>query len=164
LTGLLALADEFSAVYTLPGKSVRKHVLHTGRLSELFALCDGLLKKIDALALTERTSMPGFYAEYQRMRVITDSASRQWALQFTVLDEITGNPVEKAQVSARAKGGSELDKSVKVTGPSGVCYMSLDPGEYTYEVEFGGFGKQKGDFFINEGLRTDIEVKLKKNE
>lgn len=35
-------------------------------------------------------------------------------------------------------------------------------GEYDYEVSYGGYVKETGSFFINEGTTTDVVVKLKK--
>jgi hypothetical protein len=38
----------------------------------------------------------------------------------------------------------------------------MDAAEYEYEVSFGGYLTSTGSFFVNDGVMTEVVVRLKK--
>jgi len=44
----------------------------------------------------------------------------------------------------------------------GVTDKLASDGEYDYEVWYGGYVKETGSLLINEGITTDVVVRLKK--
>ena len=160
---LLDFKNQFLAIYTKPEEAIVDTAKLTERLATLFGLCDALLEKMDAIVLAGRTLDPDFYDGYTRMRVLGQAASRTRALQIGVVDNESGLPVAKARVAYWFKSGSELQKSVKVSGAKGgISKNSLDAGEYLYEVSFEGYNTERGSFFVNDGLMTEVIVRLKK--
>jgi hypothetical protein len=71
--------------------------------------------------------------------------------------------VAKAKVKVRFKSGTELAKVVRSTGgKGGMIVASLDAAEYEYEVSYGGYVTSTGSFFVNDGVMTEVVVRLKK--
>ena len=108
-------------------------------------------------------SAPDFYEEYTRKRAIGKTATRTRALQLWVVDDATELPVAKAKVTVKFKSGTDLTKVVKSTGAKGgMIIASMDAAEYEYEVAYGGYVTSTGSFFVNDGVMTEVVVRLKK--
>lgn len=163
LADVLSLKSDFYEVYTAPRKNIQLSAQLTQRQNLLFKLADPLLVKIDAMVQSLIKSQPEFVETYNKKRVITQTASRTLAFKLKVVDDATGLPIAKAKVRVKSKSGSELWKNVKLTGAQGgVTDKLASDGEYDYEVLYGGYVKETGSFFINEGTTTDVVVRLKK--
>jgi hypothetical protein len=163
LATLLTLKNDFLVIYTMPRDNVQSTAQLTARLNVLFELADAVLLKIDAIIQTARKSEPTFVETYNSKRTLTKTATRTRALKLTAVDDATGLPIAKAKVKATTKAGSELWKNVKLTGAKGgITDNLLSDGEYNFEVSYGGYVKETGSFFVNEGTTTDVEVRLKK--
>ncbi len=162
LDELIVLKDAFLAIYTKPrGKKKESKVLTTS-LDSLFAKADKILLKLDALVQSVQKKEPAFVEEYFNKRAITKTASRTRALQLSVLNHATGEPLPKAKVTIMAKSGADLTKVVKRSGKQGsIITNNLPDGEYEYTVEYNGMQKETGTFFVNAGTTTRVEVRMK---
>jgi hypothetical protein len=164
LEDLTTLKDAFEAIYTKPEGQIKDTAKITARIEELFHLADALLVKIDAMVKSARTTKPDFYGSYVLKREIVDLGRGKRAFQMLVMDFDTGEPVANADVMTKQKGGTEMTKSVKRTGDSGVIYENnKEAGEYTYVVKKGGCIDETGSFFINPGEMTEVVVRLKRS-
>lgn len=163
LAELLDLKNQFLAIYTRPTGDIENSAKLTERLDVLFKAADGLLVKMDAILQLSRVSAPDFYEEYTRKRAIGKTATRTRALQLWVVDDATELPVAKAKVTVKFKSGTDLTKVVKSTGAKGgMIIASMDAAEYEYEVAYGGYVTSTGSFFVNDGVMTEVVVRLKK--
>lgn len=163
LADVLSLKTAFYDVYTAPRKNIQLSAQLTKRQNVLFNLAEPVLAKIDAMVHSLIKSQPEFVEAYNKKRVITQTASRTLALKLKVVDDASGLPVAKAKVKVKTKAGADLWKNVKLTGAKGgITDKLLSDGEYYYEVSYGGYVKETGSFFINEGTTTDVVVRLKK--
>ena len=163
LDELLDVKNQFFAIYTQPTGNIENSAKLTARLDLLFQSADTTLEKIDSLIQLSRETNPDFYEEYTRKRTIGKAGTRTRALQIWVLDDATGLPVAKAKVILRRKSGADLQKVVKRSGAKGgVVVASMETAEYEYEVSFGGYLTEMGSFFINDGVMTEVVVRLKK--
>jgi len=161
---LLSLNTDFLAIYTKPAGSKKEISKLTAQLNALFALTDKLLVKMDAIINSAHKSAPAFVDEYNSKRTIVKTASRTRALQLTVLNDATGEPLAKAKVTIIAKAGADQTKYVKRTGLQGIVTKDiLADGEYNYEVEYNGCVKETGSFFVNGGVTTKVVVRMKKS-
>lgn len=162
---LLALKNEFLAIYTQPRGKIKESKMLTSSLGSLFAKADKILLKVDALVQSAQKKEPVFADEYFKKRAISKTASRKLALQLSVLNDATGEPQPKAKISIAAKSGADLVKVVKRSGAQGmITAKNMADGEYEYTVEYNGFQKETGTFFVNNGVMTKVEVRLKKGD
>lgn len=162
---LLVLKNDFLAIYTKPKGNIKETAQLTALLNTLFAMADKVLLKIDAMVQSAYKKEPAFVEEYNRKRIIVKTAARTRALQLTVLNDANGEPLPKAKVTIKAKVGSDLVKNVKRSGKQGIVNKDiLADGGYDYEVEYNGCVKEKGSFFVNNGVTTKVVVKMKKSE
>jgi len=162
---LLILKNDFLAIYTKPKGNIKETAQLTALLNTLFAMADKVLLKIDAMVQSAYKKEPAFVEEYNRKRIIVKTAARTRALQFTVLNDATGEPLPKAKVIIKAKTGADLVKNVKRSGKQGIVNKDiLADGGYDYEVEYNGFVIEKGSFFVNNGVTTKVVVRMKKSE
>ena len=165
LDELLTLKNDFLAIYTKPKGKIKETKILTSSLSSLFEKADKLLLKIDALVLSVQKKEPAFVDEYFKKRAIAKTASRTRAMQLTVFNDATGEPLPKAKVTLMAKSGADLTKVVKRSGKQGrISVNNLADGEYQYTVEYNGLQKETGTFFVNGGVMTKVEVRMKKTE
>lgn len=163
LDELLALKLEYMAIFNKPKSNVLESAKLTERLNVLFTLADAVLAKIDAIVQSARKSHPAFVDEYNRKRIIPKAAKRTRALQLTVLYDASGLPLPKANISIMKKaGGADLAKVVKRSGKQGrITNDLMEAGEYDYEVSFNGCITEKGSFFVNDGIMTEVTVRMK---
>jgi hypothetical protein len=163
---LQTLTSDFMAIYTKPKGNIKETAQLTAKVNTFFALADKVLVKIDAIIQSAQKKEPAFVYEYNSKRLIIKTPSRTRAFLMTVLNDATGEPLPKAKVTIKAKGGgSELSKTVKRTGPQGIITKDTSAdGEYEYEVEYNGCVKETGTFFVNNGVTTKVVVRLKKSE
>ena len=162
---LLVLKNDFLAIYTKPKGNIKETAQLTALLNTLFAMADKVLLKIDAMVQSAYKKEPAFVEEYNRKRIIVKTAARTRALQLTVLNDANGEPLPKAKVTIKAKAGSDLVKNVKRSGKQGIVNKDiLADGGYDYEVEYNGCVKEKGSFFVNNGVTTKVVVRMKKSE
>ena len=163
LAELMELKNQFLAIYTRPTGNIENNTKLTARLDVLFRTANATLVKMDAILQLSRVSAPDFYAEYTRKRTIGKTAARTRALQLWVVDDATGLPVAKAKVTVRHKAGTDVVKVVRSTGPKGgMIVASMDAAEYEYEVTYGGYLTSTGSLFVNDGVMTEVVVRLKK--
>jgi len=163
LDELLDLKNQFLAIYTRPTGDIENGAKLTARLDVLFKSADAVLVKMDAILQLSRVQNPDFYEEYTRKRTIGKTAKRTRALQLWVVDDATGLPVTKAKVIMHYKSGTDLPKIVKSTGgKGGLVVATMDAAEYEYEVTYGGYLTETGSFFVNDGVMTEVVVRLKK--
>jgi hypothetical protein len=164
ISELVTLVESYTAAVPTTKTAIKDKKQVTEDTDALFDSCDKVIGKIDALAEMERYEKPQFYSSYWSSRKTEDTGRRTRALQFYVYDSEAGSPVVKAKVMARKKGGSELSKSVKRTSTMGGFWMNnAAAGEYEYEVTMGGYVTATGSYFINDGVMTEVEVKLVKS-
>lgn len=162
LDELLTLKDDFLAIYTQPKGKIKETKILTSSLGSLFAKADKLLLKVDALVLSVQKKEPAFVDEYFKKRTIAKTAKRKLALQFAVINDATGEPLPKAKINIAAKSGADLTKVVKRSGAQGmITAKNMADGEYEYTVEYNGLQKETGTFFVNNGVMTRVEVRLK---
>lgn len=166
LDTLLSLNSDFLVIYTRPKGNKKESAQLTAQLNTLFVLIDKVLVKMDAIINSAQKSAPAFVDEYNSKRIIVKTPTRTRALQITVLDDATGEPQPKAKVTIKHKGGgTDLQKIVKRAGTQGnITNDNLADGEYDYEVEYNGCITGRGSFFVNGGVTTKVEVRLKKSE
>jgi len=165
LDELLALKNEFLAIYTQPRGKIKESKILTTSLGSLFDNADKILLKIDALVQSVQKKEPEFVEAYFNKRVITKTASRTRAMQLSVLNDATGEALPNARISIAAKSGADLTKVVKRSGKQGsITTNNLPDGEYQYTVEYNGLQKETGTFFVNAGTTTRVEVRMKKSE
>jgi len=163
LAELLDLKNQYLAIYTRPAGDIENSAKLTERLDVIFKSADAALVKMDAILQLSRVTAPDFYAEYTRKRTIGKTAARTRALQLWVLDDVTGLPVAKAKLVISNKTDTEAKRIVKSTGAKGgITQDALAAGEYLYEVSYGGYVTEKGSFFVNDGVMTEVIVRLKK--
>jgi hypothetical protein len=161
---LTTAKDAFEAFFTTPTGETKETKGHTQRLDVLFELADAVLVKITAMVKSARTTKPEFYGMYMLKHEIVDLGGRMRALQLLVIDFVTGDPVPNAEVMTKQKGGTEMTKSVKYSGTSGMVYENnKEIGEYEFTVKKGGCIDESGSFFINHGEMTEVVVRLKKS-
>ena len=94
------------------------------------------------------------------------TAKRQRALQMRVMDDASKEPMAmvNVQINSVAKDGTDLTKTVKKSGDKGgIVLNNLAAGEYTYIANFGGYTEERGTFFVNEGVMTEVKVIMKRN-
>jgi hypothetical protein len=162
LDELLALKNEFLAIYTQPRGKIKESKILTTSLCSLFDNADKILLKIDALVQSVQKKEPEFVEAYFNKRVITKTASRTRAMQLSVLNDATGEALPNARISIMAKSGADLTKVVKRSGKQGnITTNNLPDGEYQYTVEYNGLQKETGTFFVNAGTTTRVEVRMK---
>jgi len=162
LTELLELRNQFFFFFTQPAGDTENSAKLTARVDLPFKDADMTLEKMDAILQLSRVTAPDFYEEYTRKRTIGKTATRTRALQLWVVDDVTGLPVAKAKVII-GKKTSNLPKVVKSTGPKGgMVLTSMEAAEYEYEVNYGGYLTEKGSFFVNDGVMTEVVVRLLK--
>ena len=166
LDTLLTLKSDFQDIYTKPKGKIKETAQLTALLNSLFILVDKVLAKIDKLVNSIHKKEPAFVDEYNSKRIIIKTPSRTRALMFSVLDDATGEPLPKAKVTIMSKpSGADLLKNVKRTGMKGsITNDILSDGEYDYEVVYNGCVKEKGTFFVNDGVTTKVVVRMKKSE
>jgi len=162
---LVLLKNDFLAIYTKPKGNIKETAQLTALLNTLFATADKVLLKIDALVQSAYKKEPAFVEEYNRKRIIVKTAARTRALKIEVINDATGEPLPKAKVTIKAKTGADLVKNVKRSGKQGAVTKDiLSDGEYEYEVEYNGCMKEKGSFFVNNGVTTKVVVRMRKSE
>ena len=146
-----------------PRTAIDEHKHTQEELLAVMQAGDTTVDKMDALVETIRFANPLFYSDYYTRRKIIKTGHRTRSLKLWVVDDESGEPLAKANVTVKAKAGSELWKSVKNTGEQGGTFINdLDAGEYLYEVAIGGYSTATGSFFINDGIMTEVIVRLKK--
>ena len=162
---LMKLIADFDGMYTKPKGNRKVTALLTAQLKALFALADEVLVTIDKLINSIHKKEPAFVDEYNSKRIIVKTPSRTRALEMQVLSDETGEPLPKAKVTLTAKSsGADLVKTVKRAGKQGGVMQDISAdGEYEYEVEYNGCLKEKGTFFINNGVTTKVVVRMKKS-
>lgn len=162
---LLVLKNDFLAIYTKPKGNIKETAQLTALLNTLFTMADKVLLKIDAVVQSARIKEPAFVEEYNRKRIIVKTPARTRAMQITVVNDATGEALPKAKVTIKAKAGPDLAKIVKRSGLQGIVNKDiLADGEYEYEVEYNGCVKEKGLFFVNNGVTTKVVVRMRKSE
>ena len=163
VTELTALIEQYTRTMpqTRSGIDNRKHT--NEELLALLKTGDNAIEKMDALIEIVHYSNELFYTDYNTRRKIIDTGSRTRALQLLVLDDVTGLPVAKAKVVISNKADTEAKRIVKSTGAKGgITQDVLAAGEYLYEVAYGGYVTEKASFFVNDGVMTEVVVRLKK--
>lgn len=175
LDSLSGLKADFVSIYTAPVGNKKNKSQLTKKLNLLFLSADAGLKKIDDQVGSLFDTDPDFCNEYDRKRVIVKLAKRLRAFQMWIVDDETGLPINKAIVKivkkdssdvtkAAQAGGADLAKIVKSAGAGGgVVNNNMAAGEYSYEVSLGGYVMETGTFFVNDGLMTEVRVRLRKN-
>jgi hypothetical protein len=164
MEALLGLKDDFKAIYGKPISGKESTAQLTARLNLLYKNADSVLKRIDDQIATLFDIHPDFHETYIRKRAIVKLAKRIRAFQMWVMDDETSEAIAKAKVTItlNAKAGTDLTKTVKRTGSKGGVLMNnMAGGEYRYEVSFGGYVTEQGTFFVNDGLMTEVNVKMK---
>jgi 5-hydroxyisourate hydrolase-like protein (transthyretin family) len=173
---LTSLKNDFKSIYTAPVGNRKTKKQLTEQLSVLFSKTDAQLGKMDDQVGTLFDTDAAFHDEYFKKRVIVKLARRMRAFQMWITDDVTGLPVKKARVKIIKKDGSDvtkaaqsvgsdLAKNVKVSGAGGgVANNNMEAGEYYYEVSLGGYVTATGSFFVNDGLMTEVRVRLVKSE
>jgi hypothetical protein len=163
---LEGFTNDFNEVFTKPKANRKTTALLTAQIKTLFALADEVLDTIDKLVNSIHKKEPAFVDEYNKKRIIVKTPSRTRAWELTVLNDETGEPLPKAKVTVTGKSsGADLVKTVKRSGKQGGVIQDVTAdGEYEYEVEYNGCIKEKGTFFINNGVTTKVVVRMKKGE
>jgi hypothetical protein len=162
---LLSLITIYVAVLPQPRQGIVDHKHTNEELNKKVAAGDEIVMKMDALVEIKRYSEPQFYSDYWASHKIIDTGSRTRALQLWAVNDETEEPMVKAKVTIKSKGGTDIMKTVKRTGlKGGITLNTLNEGEYEYEVSFGGFGVEKGSFFVNDGVMTTVNVRMKEVE
>lgn len=163
LEELMILRSQFMEIYTKPESDKDTITKLTEKLDLLFKKADALLAKMDAILLLSRIKYADFYAEYTSKRTIGKVATRTRALQIWVVDDITDLPIAKAKVNVSKKSGTDISRIIKTSGAKGgVIEATLDAGEYLFEVTYGGYLTETGSFFVNDGVKTEVRVRMKK--
>jgi len=175
LDALKQLTLDFMKIYTTPTGNKKNKAKLTANLNQLFKTADAGLTKIDNQVNTLFDTDPDFCDEYQRRRVVVNLAARLRAFQMWIWDDETSQPFGKAVVKITKKDDSELINGLQSTGVSrkipakktgvrgGISINNMATGEYLYEISFGGYITQTGSFFINDGVMTEVIVRLKRN-
>jgi hypothetical protein len=175
LDSLNGLKADFVSIYTAPIGNRKNKSQLTEKLNLLFLNADAVLNKIDDQVDSLFDTDPDFCNEYNRKRVIVKLAKRLRAFQMWIVDDETGLPIKNAIVTLSMKAdnngmkamqsaGAELTKTVKKAGAQGgLLENNMASGEYSYEVSFGGYVLATGTFFINDGLMTEVRVRMVKN-
>ena len=165
LDELLTLKNDFLAIYTQPRGKIKETRMLTSTLDKFFGQADKLLLKMDALVQSVQKKEPDIVEEYLKKRTISRTARRTRALQFTVFNDATGERLPKAKITIIAKAGADLTKVVKRSGAQGMAgNNNMADGEYLYTVEYNGMQKESGTFFVNAGIMTRVEVRMKESE
>jgi hypothetical protein len=160
---LQTLIGTYTAIMPQPRMGIVEHKHTKEELMAKVAEGEETVKKMDAMVEIKRYKEPQFYSDYWASHKIIDTGSRTRSLQLWAEDEDTGEPILKAKVVVKRKGGTDMIRSVKMTGKKGGMFENnLEPGEYTYEVAFGGFVTENGSFFVNDGVMTEVRVKMKR--
>ena len=163
IADLTALIEQYTLTMPQPRSGIdnRKHT--NEELVALIKTGDGAIEKMDALVEIVHYSNELFYTDYYTRRKIIDKSSRTRALQLWVMDDVTGLPVAKAKVVISNMADTEAKRIVKSTGAKGgITQDTLAAGEYLYEVAYGGYVTEKASFFVNDGVMTEVVVRLKK--
>jgi hypothetical protein len=165
LTKLAVAITLYFAAIPKPTLTIGERAKLTAQLKMNQRATDELFNSIDKLVATQERRDPDFYAQYFNARKIKRTGNRIRAFEILVKNAETGELLPRAKVTLKKRGGSELTKSVKFTGPKGRIYIqTLEPDEYDFTVELGGFEKVSLSFIQNEGIVTKIVIELKSIE
>ena len=175
LTALIGFTKDFVSIYTAPVGNKKTKAKFTEKLNLLVSNTDGVLEKMDDQVGVLYDTDPEFCDEYNRKRKIVKLAKRKRAFQMWIVDDETGLPIGKAIMKTMKKDSSDMTKTAKSSSPDlskivkiagargGVINNTMEAGEYTYEVSLGGYITETGTFFINEGLMTEVRVRMRKS-
>jgi hypothetical protein len=163
LENLMELLQRYTLILPGPRNAIGNHKHSQKELLSAFEAGDATIEKMDVLIEIIRYSNALFYSDYHDRRRIISTSRRTRALQLWVSDDASGLPIHKAEVTIKRKGGTELPKNIKITGTQGgISVNNMDAGEYLYEVAFGGYITATGSFFVNNGIMTEVNVRMKK--
>lgn len=152
----------------------RVNVTESGEVTRTL---DGLFKslalnwaKIDILVEMVKTSHPGFYNEYQKVRKVIVTANGTLSLKVKAINAKTNLPEANVKltlipVNGQVKASAVNGKGAivkKTAAGGGSNFKSLADGTYTLEAEKPGFKKVTETLTVVNGELTVLEIIMEK--
>lgn len=152
----------------------RVNVTESGEVTRTL---DGLFKslainwaKIDILVEMVKTSHPGFYNEYQKVRKVIITANGSLSLKVKAINAKTNLPEANVNLTLMPVNGQVKASAVngkgaivkKTAAGGGSNFKSLADGTYTLEAEKPGFKKVTETLTIVNGELTVLEIIMEK--
>lgn len=134
----------------------------TRQLNQAFENAYDALDNIDMLMEILKFSEPTYYASYKATRKVISTGSGSLAVQGTVTDATTQQPLTGAQLTFRLHGEEEIALIKQTANKGGFKIKSLNEGMYAVDVTKTGYHPQNLSLTVDATQLADLEVKLVK--
>ncbi len=84
----------------------------------------------------------------------------QVTIEILVVDEISGEPVQNAQVSFRPLAADSHEIPANDTDETGLSAKELAPGEYRVSVKKNGYRDATKDFLVTANGKNQVVIKM----
>ncbi len=157
LTNLQTLINTYSSFIGKP--ALQKSIVSNATLSlaQHFTAANALLKnQLDPLMAQYQNTNPGFYNQYQSVRVINDIGHRHTVTLTGFVYDTRGHALTGAEVEL--SGLATHSKTTNATGE--YRFTRLQTGTYTLTVSAGGLQTQTRSFSVikNETIHNDFTL------
>jgi hypothetical protein len=132
------------------------------RLNQGYEAADDAADSIDLLVEIVKLTEPVFYSGYKATRRIISSASGSLAVQGTVMDATTAQPIVGATLTFQLGNGGETALVKQTAAKGGFKVKSLDEGVYTVSVSKVGYLTQTLPLTVSSTELGGLEVRLVK--
>ncbi|RKS02924.1 carboxypeptidase-like regulatory domain-containing protein [Flavobacterium sp. 102] len=144
--------SEYTSYIPKPRAGIVERKQATSEMSQLFASCDVVLKKMDALVNMLQFSDLEFYSTYYSSRKIIRPGYRTIAIRGIVTDA-EGYPLNKVDVAIEDTAFSR-----KTTNNGGFEIKDIDSGMYTVIVKKPGYADTRTIVAVTATERTDVSI------
>lgn len=134
----------------------------TQQLNQAFENAYDAVDNIDMLMEILKFSEPAFYASYKATRKVIATGNGSLAVQGTVTDATTQQPLTGAQLTFRLHGEEEIALIKQTADKGGFKIKSLNEGIYTVDVSKTGYHSQNLSLTVDAAQLAELEVKLVK--
>lgn len=144
----------FSNAIGTPRHIMAEKVRGTENLNAAIVSLRALLVDMDSAADVLQYTQAAFYSEYKTSREIEDAATMPRALTVTVINDISGEPIEGAEATFVPT------RPAKTSGAHGMFYIQNMPnGSHTMTVTKPGFATNISTFAVDdEGAQLMVRM------
>ena len=133
--------------------------LHTEAIMRLFTEVDDTLKEVaDYIAITQFTE-PAYYQEYLKANIIGNAITRNRALQISVVNKLTQQPILKADISIVGANGTKVVNK-KTTAKGNIYLQDLKEQDYTITIVQAGYQKYNATVSVTDGTTFNLIAEM----
>lgn len=161
-TGFLALIHAFEQAIPKTRQKQLSKKETSDLIAQAFEAADAALANMDTVVEIVRLSQPVFYASYKGARRVVETASGSLAINGSVMDAETGNPVVDATLTFCASGSNVPLLVKQSAAKGGFQQKSLAEGVYDVTVTKIGYVTQAIVVTVSSSELYTLDVKMVK--